>query len=119
MKKVLFLATVILLSSALFNSCKKEESFDEVLLYGKWKQGTLYYKYSADHKGSTWDTADDVTEEEAQPFTWTLDNSDLTQIHIMEMGPGVPKSYTVTELTATSLKYHDDFNKSYSFLKVN
>lgn len=119
MKRILFITIAVLLSSALFNSCTKEYEFDETLLYGKWKQGTLYYKYLSDHTGATWDTSDDVTEEEAQAFTWTLVNSELMQIHIMEIGgEKIPKSYNVTELTSTSLKYNDSFS-SYSFLKVN
>jgi hypothetical protein len=118
MKKVLFPAIAILLSSLLFNSCEKEYELDETLLHGKWKQGTLYYKYLPDHTGATWDTGDDVTEEEAQAFTWTLVNAELRQIHIMETGGEVPKNYNITELTAASLKYHDSFS-SYSFSKVN
>ncbi|MDR2910332.1 MAG: hypothetical protein LBV47_03060 [Bacteroidales bacterium] len=118
MKKILFIAIVFLLSSVLFNSCEKEYEFDETLLYGKWKQGTLYYKYLSDHTGATWDTSEDVTEEEAQKFTWTLVNSELRQIHIMEIGGEIPKNYNITELTATSLKYNDSFS-SYSFSKVN
>ena len=118
MKRILYFLAVALLSFALFHSCGKEEEFDEALLYGKWKSGTLYYKYLSNHTGSTWDTADDVMEDEAQPFTWQLVKSELEQIHIMEMGGKVPKYYTVTELTETSLKYKDDY-KSYSFTKVN
>jgi len=77
----------------------------------------VHYKYNSDHSGGTWDTADNVTEAEAQPFTWTLDKAELTQIHIMAIGGNVPKYYTVTELTSTTLKYHDTFLKSYSFSK--
>jgi hypothetical protein len=67
----------------------------------------------------TWDTSDDVTEEEALPFTWTLEEDDLIQIHILEMGGKIPKSYTVTALTTTNLNYHDDYGKSYSFTRVD
>ncbi|MDI9545652.1 MAG: hypothetical protein QM282_07285 [Bacteroidota bacterium] len=38
-------------------------------------------------------------------------------MHILEVGGVVPKVYTVTELTATSLKYEDEFGKTYSFTK--
>ena len=78
----------------------------------------LFYKYSASGTGGTWDTADNVTEAEAQPFTWTLDKDILTQIHILQIGGSVPKIYTVTELTSTSLKYHDSFGVNSSFTKV-
>ena len=118
--KKLFLQLLACLSLSLFLfSCEKEDlSYDENLIIGTWRSGTEYYKYKADGTGGTWDTSDDVTEDEAQPFTWTLVKSDLTHIHIMQTGPGITKSYTVTELTATTLKYEDDFGKSYSFVKV-
>lgn len=113
----LFLTASVLLTM-LFVSCEPEDTvFDETLLYGKWVSGTVHYKYMSDGTGYTWDTADDVTEAEAQDFTWTLEGSDLTQIHILEMGGTVPKYYTVTVLTATTLKYKDDFGSSFSFTK--
>ena len=115
----LYLIVSVLMSSLLV-SCEPEPiDFDETLLYGKWKSGTEYYKYLSDGTGGTWDTADDVTEEEALPFTWTLDVDQLTHIHIMEIGGIVPKYYTVTELTETTLKYKNDFGTTYSFTKVS
>jgi hypothetical protein len=118
MKKLIVCLMVCISLSVLFNSCEKEDTFfDESLLIGKWASGTVYYKYLTDHSGKTWDTSDDVTEAEAQKFTWTLVKSELTHIHIMEVGGSVPKVYTVTELTSTSLKYKDDFGKTYSFTK--
>jgi hypothetical protein len=99
-------------------SCEKEPAyFDESLLLGKWRSGTLFYKYHANGTGGTWDTADDVTEAEAQEFEWSLVAAELTHIHILEIGGTVPKVYTVTELTESTLKYHDDFD-SFSFIKV-
>jgi hypothetical protein len=120
MKKSLLYLTLITVISMFTVSCEPEEevSFDQSLLIGKWKSGTLFYKYLADGTGGTWDTADDVTEAEAQSFTWTLVKSELTHVHIMEIGGSVPKVYTVTELTETSLKYHDDFGVNFSFTKV-
>jgi len=95
-----------------------EASFDESLLIGKWQSGSLFYKYLTDGSGATWDTADDITEAEAQAFTWTLVKSQLTHIHVLEIGGTVPKVYTVTELTSTSLRYHDDFGGFFAFTKV-
>jgi hypothetical protein len=118
-KKITFYLSLVLVISFLAVSCEPlAVSFDSTLLTGKWKSGTLYYKYTADGKGATWDTADNVTEAEAQLFTWTLVASELTQNHILQMGGFVPKIYTVTELTSTSLKYKDDFGVSFSFTKV-
>jgi hypothetical protein len=119
-KKTLFYLTALMVISILAVSCEPtEQSFDESLLIGKWQSGTLYYKYLADGTGGTWDTADDVTEAEAQAFTWTLVKSELTHIHLLETGGSVPKIYTVTELTSTSLKYKDDFGVNFSFTKIS
>lgn len=120
MKKTLFYLTMCIVVSFLAVSCEPEEvSFDDSLLIGKWQSGTLYYKYLDDGSGATWDTADDVTEEEAQAFTWTLVKSELTHIHVLEIGGSVPKIYTVTELTSASLKYHDGFGVNFSFTKAD
>ncbi|HEY3370674.1 MAG TPA: hypothetical protein VGK10_07495 [Prolixibacteraceae bacterium] len=116
MKK--FVGYMIVLMALVFNSCEQEqETFQESLLIGKWSSGTLHYQYASNYTGTTWDTADDVTEAEAQAFTWTLVQSELTHIHIIETGGSLPKVYTVTELTATSLKYKDGLGKTYSFNK--
>lgn len=118
-KKIFSYFAMFVVISILAVSCEPETTtFDSSLLTGKWQSGTLYYKYTADGKGATWDTADDVTEAEAQKFTWTLVNAELTHIHILDIGGSVPKVYTVTELTSTSLKYEDDFGVKWSFTKA-
>jgi hypothetical protein len=120
MKKTLRYLIMLTVLTLIAVSCTKQEtSFDQTLLTGKWKSGTLFYKYLADGTGGTWDTSDNVTEAEAQAFTWTLVKDLLTQIHVLEIGGSVPKVYTVTELTATSLKYHDDFGTNFTFTKVS
>lgn len=119
MKKFIVCLIVCVSFSFMFNSCEEEgASFQESFLIGKWVSGTVYYKYSSNYTGATWDTSDDVTEAEAQPFTWSLVQSELTHIHIIESGGTVPKVYTVTELTANTLKYKDSFGKTYSFSKL-
>jgi len=111
---------ILTILALVFFACNPiDDMFDETLLIGKWSSGTEFYRYDFNGKGATWDTSEDVSEAEAQGFTWTLVNADLTHIHIMETGSaGVPKIYTVTELTSTSLKYKDGFSKTYSFTKV-
>jgi len=109
---------IVLLSMVMFNSCEEEpETFQESFLIGKWASGTVHYNYLSNYTGTTWDTADDVTEAEGQAFTWSLVQSELTHIHIIETGGSLPKVYTVTELTATTLKYEDSLGKKYSFTK--
>ena len=116
MKRVLYFLGFLLVAVAL-QSCEKEVEFDETLLYGKWRSGTLYYVYSSDYTGKTWDEKDDVNEDEADEFHWKLVMSELQQFHL-HIGGEIPKFYTVTDLTETTLRYKDDFNKSYSFTKV-
>ena len=112
----LFFCLVVLLMAGC-DLFPHKEKFDKTLLNGKWVSGTLYEYYDPDGTGYTWDFLDDVTEEEAQPFTWTLEKATLTQIHQMEMGGNIPKIYTVTKLNATTLEYHDDYGKYYTFTK--
>jgi hypothetical protein len=124
MKKLLKLSLLVILTglTLFINSCKKSETevtFDENLLIGKWVTAkTVFYKYSTDHNGLTWDTSDDVTEAEAQKFTWNLNKAVLTQTHIMEVGGNVPKVYTITTLNSTNLVYKDDFGNVTTFTKV-
>jgi hypothetical protein len=117
MKKLCCLFGIVCVLSLLY-SCKKDPVFDKNLLPGKWCQGTEFFRYMSDGNGYTWDEGDDVKEDEAQPFTWTLEKANLIQTHIGAMGQVIPKSYTVTELTSSSLKYKDDYGKSYSFQRM-
>lgn len=121
MKKIntLLAVAVFAITAIVMSSCGQTEvEYDKALLTGKWQENTLFEVYNADGTGYTWDTADDVTEEEAQQFTWTLEGDDLTQIHIMEMGGNIPKVYTVTNLTDTELSYEDEFGKKHTFKRV-
>ena len=115
LKILVFVAAATLLLSA----CGKKEHFDIGLIVGKWVAGTEYWRYYGDGNGATWDVGDDVNEDEAQPFTWEFDDEEnlLTQIHQMEMGGNIPKTYTVTKLNATTLEYHDDYGKYYTFTR--
>ena len=120
MKKVLYVLVSFLIVSALFTSCEKEEEeFDETLLYGEWQSGTEHWLYKSSGNGVFWDTSDGKTEATGREYTWTLIKSELGLVLMSTSGEwGVPKYYTVTELTATSLKYKNDFGTSYSFVKV-
>jgi hypothetical protein len=120
MKKLTLVVLSFVLVMLFTTSCEKEEdkvSFDETLIIGKWKSGTLFERYDSDKSGATWDTADDVTEAEGQEFTWTIEIDQLEQIHILENGGLVPKVYTLTTLTASTLVYEDDFGSVKTFRK--
>lgn len=93
-------------------------SIDDI--YGKWRSGTEYYVYEYGGTGYTWDESDDVYEDEAQRFTWEVDENEMIHIHKTEMGFDDPMYYIITELTASTLKYYDAYNRfdTYSFTKV-
>ncbi|MBO7724597.1 MAG: lipocalin family protein [Paludibacteraceae bacterium] len=128
-KRFLQIAVFALVLVAISSCTPKESEFDEMLLIGKWerlspfsdeeKTGYEYYRYDVGGVGVTWDTYDDVTEDEAQEFKWTLLKSDLTLKHKIEVTGEyeVPKVYTVIELTSTKLVYKDD-RDTYDFSKV-
>lgn len=120
MRKIAYLLFCFSIVALLMTSCgeKKPLEFDQELLIGKWHEGTLYERYDKDGNGATWDTKDDVSEDEAQLFTWTLTNDNLVQIHIMEMGGKIPKSYYITTLTSSTLSYRDDYGVTHTFSKV-
>ena len=111
-----------------FTACVPDKSFDSALLTGKWSRtspyateerpGSEFYRYDRDGTGATWDTAEEVFEEEAQTFSWTLEKDVLTLAHDMEIGESkVYKYYTVKVLDDKTLTYEDDFKKSFTFKK--
>ena len=119
-KDLIWKTAIIAISIVGLNSCTPEDvNFEESYLYGTWKSGTLYEKYLSNGTGTTWDTADDVSEDEAQAFTWTLKTDKLTHIHLLEMGGSVPKVYTVITLTEDLLVYEDDYGNRKNFTKVD
>ena len=115
------LASIVLI---LFSSCETPVTFDETLLIGKWTRpstlsdGQDCYRYNADYTCAAWDTGEVAVEEEAQPFTWSLEGAVLTQVHQGEMGQVVPKVYTLTTLNDSTLSYKDDYGVSATFIKV-
>ena len=107
------------------------DSFDESLLYGKWQEGSVYERYydtliervlpngdTVQVNGTTWDESDDISEDEAQLFNWTLTGSTLKHEHVGTFVV-VPKLYTVTSLTTNELVYSDDYGTTHTFSKVN
>lgn len=112
-----------LFCSCLPDDIVPDENYDISLLPGKWCMdgSQLYYRYRADGTGCTWDEADDITEDEAQPFTWEVDGSEMIHIHLTETGTAeVPKYYILTKLTESELRYYDAYvtSKKYTFTKV-
>jgi hypothetical protein len=68
--------------------------------------------------GTTWDVSDDVTEEEAQLFNWTLTGATLKHEHVGTFVM-VPKVYTIIMLSSSNLVYKDDYGVTHHYSKVN
>ena len=93
--------------------------YDVNLLFGEWVEGTVHDTYLNDGSGYTWDTADDITEDEALPFNWSLIHDELLITHVLWNGTIVPKSYTVTTLNANYLVYSDDYGNTHEYRRVS
>lgn len=123
MRRYLFLFSAALVLALSFSSCTPIADFDESLLYGKWvdtyREGIEeYYRFDLGGTGVTWWETEDLTEDDAQEFTWSLEGADLTLIHIGQVTT-VPKAYTMKTLTATDLEFEDYTGKIFSYSKTN
>ena len=132
MKKLLH--SILCLAIVLcFGACGEvipEVNYDVSKLYGKWQEGTVFEHYYSSEiervlpngdtvqaNGTTWDEADDVSEDEAQLFNWTLTGTTLKHEHVGTFVT-IPKIYSVTSLTSSELVYTDDYGVTHHFSKV-
>lgn len=83
------------------------------MLVGGWSRGTIHEEYAADGTGLTWNTAEDVSRDEARRFQWTLDSNLLTLVYKLDYGGVVPKHYVVTFVDNENLSYSDNYGESY------
>ena len=97
----------------------EEEIYDTDMIIGLWQTRSVFYRYNTDGTGTTWDTAEDVTELEGSKFTWEVNKKRIIHYHQMELGNGIiPKAYTITKLDLSSLEYKDDYKNLFVFIKV-
>ena len=129
MKKSILVLLVAAFFVTLFTvSCSKKKdeskSYSE-LIVGRWKtsDGGHYEVYNSDGTGKMWDPADDVQEDEANTFTWSIDenNKQMTQIiHSQELGFDTPQYCNIITLNETSFTYNNEgWRATYTLIKVN
>ena len=96
-------------------SCKKEnpessKTYSE-LIVGRWRtsDGGHCEVYYSDGTGHMWDPADDVLEDEADTFDWTIEGSQMTQIvHFHESSAVVPQYCNILTLDESTFKYNNE-----------
>lgn len=112
-------------------SCKKKsepatpkKTYAE-LIVGRWKTSAeqpYFEVYYANGTGKMWDTADDVQEDEADTFTWTIDSDNkLMQNITFQSGAGTIVQYcNIITLNETTFKYNNDgWRAEYTLTRVN
>ena len=129
MKKSILLLLVAAFIVTLFTvSCSKKKDEDNSksyseLIVGRWKTADegYYEEYKSDGTAKYWVPAEDIPEEDAKPFTWSIDsNNKLTQIHPMEVGPAVPQYCNILILNETTFKYNNDgWRREYYLIREN
>ena len=133
MKKSVLLLLVAAFIVTLFTvSCSKKKdepasttkTYSE-LIVGRWKtaDGGHFEVYEASGIGHMWDPADDVQEDEADNFDYTINEKEkqMTQIIHFQGGQGdVPQYCNILILNETTLKYNNEALKAeYTLTKVN
>jgi len=118
---VAFFATLFVVSCSKKDDDKKAYS---ELIVGRWKtsDGGHFEVYYSNGTGKMWDPADDVEEDEADTFDWSIDsNNKLTQIVHFQSGAGdVPQYCNIITLNETTFKYNNNgWRAEYTLTRVN
>lgn len=83
---------------------------NKTMIVGLWqKDGHVYYRFNADGTGHTWDTNDDLTEDEASLFNWEAYDKAILMTHKMKLRGIVPRYYELDCLNNFDLRFHDTY----------
>lgn len=127
MKRILSYCAVAVLTALFVISCSpSEKEFNVDFLYGEWKSNqtisgnpyVIHDIFETDRTGISWcPTPDGETKDDGHDFRWSLSGETLTKVEKPGTGAEFPMDYTVTELTATTLKY-TYLGTAYTWTKV-
>lgn len=88
---------------------------NQEMLLGLWhKDEHIYYRFNPDGTGHTWDTNDDLTEEEATSFSWEVYDNAIMMTYKLRLRGIVPRYYELDCLNAFYLRFHDTYT-DYAF----
>lgn len=81
------------------------------MLVGLWqKDGHVFYRFEPDGKGHTWDVDDDITEDEASPFSWEAYEEAIMMTYKLRIRGIVPRYYELDQLSSFDLRFHDTYS---------
>ena len=81
------------------------------MLVGLWqKDGHVFYRFEPDGKGHTWDVDDDITEDEASPFSWESYEEAIMMTYKLRIRGIVPRYYELDQLSPFDLRFHDTYS---------
>jgi hypothetical protein len=81
------------------------------MLVGPWqKDGHVFYRFEPDGKGHTWDVDDDITEDEASPFSWEAYEEAIMMTYKLRIRGIVPRYYELDQLSPFDLRFHDTYS---------
>ena len=112
---ILLIAAVILTLGLV--SCKKDKKEEQKTYYelviGRWRthDGGHYEVYYAGGTGKMWDPGEDVQEDEADTFDWSIDESNkkMTQVIHFQGGQGdIPQYCNIITLDESTFTYNND-----------
>lgn len=125
--KKLSLIIIMLIACFAMTSCNNEDSkSNQELIVGRWKSVSANYfeVYNANGTGKMWNEDDDVYEDEADTFTWQIENNDntkFTQVINFHSGAAeLPQMCNIEVLTESSFSYNNDgWRRTENLKRVN
>ena len=91
------------------------------LIIGRWKtsDGGHYEVYNNDGTGKMWDPKDDVMEDEADTFEWSIEGNKLTLIVTIQGGQStIPQYCNIITLNETTFVYNNEgWRAEYSLIR--
>ncbi len=129
-KSITLLVAAMVVVTLMTVSCSKKDDdatsstpYSE-LIVGRWRTADSghFEVYNANGTGKMWDPADDVLEEEADTFDWSIDsNNNLTQtVHFQGNQGDVPQYCNILILNETTFKYNNEgWRAEYTMIRVN
>ena len=80
------------------------------MLVGLWQiDNHVFYRFNPDGTGCTWDTDDDLTEDEASAFQWEAYQEAIMITHKLRLRGIVPRYYELEVLNEYNLRFHDTY----------